>query len=301
MSLRDSLWAGFSWVRALLSNLYFWGGIFVLFVLATGVYVLVDAVVMPSYTRHEAATQIPNVENLPFQQAKEKLEKRTLQVQREVGRYNPNVDTGIVVAQTPLPTSTVKPGRRVYLTVNAGEVPTVRLPDLNGMSVREAKNQLSSLGLEVGTIQKDSIPSPYANTITKQKPAPGDSLQKGKPVELWYSTGLGDEKVTVPNIVGLQVREARRFLRQNKLRSVVVDTSASARDRRDTTKTSFKNEDLSDVDDLFVRDQARPPGTSVRAGSEIRIYTTEDAEKAAKRRKAIMKADSATVAPLQTN
>ncbi len=288
MSFRDSLGTAFSWMWTLLTNLYFWSGLLVLFILAAGAYLAIDAVVMPSYTRHDASTEIPNVEELPFEKAKTRLEQRDLRVQREVGRYNPNVDTGIVVAQTPLPTSTVKPGRRVYLTVNAGDVPMVRLPDLNGMSVREAKNQLSSLGLEVGRVQKDSIPSPYANTITKQKPAPGDSLQQGKPVDLWYSTGLGDKKVEVPNVVGLQVREARRFLRQSNLRSVIVDTDASAQDDRDTTGTRPSSEGSPEFEGSFVRQQARDPGTSVRAGSEIRLYTTDDAEEAAKRRKSIM-------------
>lgn len=290
MSFRDSLGAAFNWLGRLFTNLYFWGGMALLLVCGFGVYLAVDAVIMPSYTRHDAATQVPNVEDLPFQEAKQTLKKQNLQVQRQVGRYNPNVDTGIVVAQTPLPTSTVKPGRRVYLTVNAGEVPMVKLPDLSGLSVREAKNQLSSLGLEVGTVQKDEVPSPYANTITKQRPSPGDSLQSGNAVDLWYSTGLGAEKVDVPNVVGLQVGEARRLLLQNDLRSVIVNPNADA-EIRDTT-TRLSTDSLLKSDSLFVRQQAREPGIRVQAGTEIRLYTTDDAQEAAKQREALMDSDS---------
>lgn len=300
MSFRDSFSSALAWLRALITNLYFWGGMVFLLFLGAATYFLADAVLLPSYTRHDASTQIPNVEDLPFAEAKIQLQKHNLQVKRQIGRYNPNVDTGIVVAQTPLPTSTVKPGRRVYLTVNAGNVPTVQLPDLNGMSVREAKNRLSSLGLEVGNVQKDSIPSPYANTITKQDPTSGDSLQKGKEVELWYSTGLGDEEVEVPNIVGLRIREARRLLNQNKLRSVVVDTSASA-ENSDTTTVPLSKTDLERDSLLFVRHQARVPGTSVQAGTEVRLYTTEDAEKAARRRKVVMEEDSTAATPSTDN
>jgi beta-lactam-binding protein with PASTA domain len=237
------------------------------------------------------STQVPNVEDTPFTEARARLQEKDLTVQRQVGRYNPNVDTGIVVDQTPLPTSKVKPGRRVYLTVNAGEIPTVRVPDLTGMSVREAKNRISSLNLEVGQVQEDPIPSPYANTITKQKPAPSDSLQQGRPVDLWYSTGLGDTQVEVPNVVGLRVDEAQRFLLQQELRSVVVDTStASETDARRAGRQPPEADRA--LDSLYVRRQARDPGVRVRAGTEIRLYTTDDAQRAAALRREAATADS---------
>jgi beta-lactam-binding protein with PASTA domain len=281
MALPDSLWDALDWLHALGKNRYFWGGMAVLAGLGLGVYFVVDGIIMPSYTRHDVSITVPNVESVPFEKAKTRLEKRELQVQRQVGRYNPNVDQNVVVDQTPLPRAKVKPGRRVYLTVNAGEIPMVNIPDLNGMSVREAKNRISSLGLEVGSVQEDPIPSPYANTITKQEPAPGDSLQEGKTVRLWYSTGLGETNVEIPNVVGETVAAARESLLQQQLRSVIVDTTSAEED--DSTKP-----DTSTVPEteLYVREQGRSPGTSVRAGTEIRLFTTTDAEQAAKLREA---------------
>lgn len=289
MSFGSSFRGLLAWLRALATNTYFWGGMLVLFGLGLGAYLLIDAVVMPSYTRHDVSTPVPNVEDLPFQKAKDRLQSQNLQVQRQVGRYNPNVDTGIVVDQTPLPTSKVKPGRRVYLTVNAGEVPMVKMPDLRGMSVREAKNRVASIGLNVGAVQEDPVPSPYANTITKQEPAPNDSLEEGKTVSLWYSTGLGTQRMGVPNVVGLSVEEAQRLLLQRKLRAVLVDTSLSA--DGETPPSSTAPEDSSAAP-LYVRRQAHAPGDSVRAGTEIRLYTTDDAEQAAQRREQMLQADS---------
>jgi len=282
MSVRSSFWSAVEWLRLLGTNRYFWGGFAGLFVVALGVYLVVDGVVMPSYTRHDASIQVPDVENLPYEQAEAQLSKWDLQVQRQVGRYNPNVDTGIVVDQTPLPTSNVKPGRRVYLTVNSGEIPTVTIPDLTGMSVREARNRVTSIGLDVGSVSEDSIPSPYANTITKQEPSPGDSLQEGNPVDLWYSTGLGDTVVEVPNVVGQTIEGAKAFLLQRELRSVVVDTSTTAPD-------SLSGEtEASPESTLFVRHQGRSPGSSVPAGTEIRLFTTDDAERADSLRRALL-------------
>ena len=282
MTARSSFWSAVEWLRLLGRNRYFWGGMGVLFTVGLIAYLIIDGMILPSYTRHDVSIQVPNVESLPYEKAEAQLSKRDLQVQRQVGRYNPNVDTGIVVDQTPLPTSNVKPGRRVYLTVNSGTIPTVQLPDLTGMSVREARNRVTSLGLDVGTVQEDSIPSPYANTITKQEPAPGDSLQRGKPVALWYSTGLGETQVEVPNVVGQTVDVAQQFLLRRELRSVVVDTSMV--DEEDASEDTAPAD--SSAKDLFVRRQGRPPGSSVRAGTEIRLFTTTDSESADSLRRA---------------
>lgn len=282
MTARSSFWSAVEWLRLLGRNRYFWGGMGVLFTVGLIAYLIIDGMILPSYTRHDVSIQVPNVESLPYEKAEAQLSKRDLQVQRQVGRYNPNVDTGIVVDQTPLPTSNVKPGRRVYLTVNSGTIPTVQLPDLTGMSVREARNRVTSLGLDVGTVQEDSIPSPYANTITNQEPAPGDSLQRGKPVALWYSTGLGETQVEVPNVVGQTVDVAQQFLLRRELRSVVVDTSMV--DDEDASEDTAPAD--SSAKDLFVRRQGRPPGSSVRAGTEIRLFTTTDSESADSLRRA---------------
>ena len=282
MDLRSFYWSAFGWLRTLLQNFYFWGGVGAVLLIGFGGYLIVDAVVMPAYTRHDVSIRVPEVESRPFEEAKSLMEGRNLRVQRQVGRYNPNVKRGVVVDQTPASSAKVKPGRRVYLTVNAGELPTVNLPDLTGMSVREAKNRLSSLGLEVGTVQEDPIPSPYANTITKQAPTPGDSLKEGKAVDLWYSTGLGEETVDVPNVVGYTIADARDFLLRNELRSVVVDTNLAG------TGNPSQEASIDSLEQtIYVRDQGHAPGASVQAGTEIRLFTTTDETAAMEQREAL--------------
>lgn len=269
-SALDRLRPGLDWLRTLGQNLYFWGGIGGVLLLGLLAYVLIDAVIMPSYTRHGVSVQVPNVEGQPFEKATKLVENRNLQVQREVGRYNPRVDLGTVVDQNPPPKADVKPGRRVYLTVNAGEVPMVSLPDLNGISVREAKNRVSSLGLVVDTVKADSIPSPYPNTVTRQNPAPGDSLEQGSEVVLWHSTGLGADTVRVPSVVGRSVEEAKRRLLRHDLRSIVVEPLGT--EAEETTSSGAASPGMR----RFVRRQGRAPETRVRAGTEIRLFVTDD-------------------------
>lgn len=270
MTLPRSFKAALDWLRTLFQNPYFWGGLGGLLVLCATMYFLVDAVIMPSYTRHGVAVRVPDVKNRSFEEAQRLVQNRSLKAKRQVGHYNPNIERETVLDQNPPPNSDVKPGRRVYLTVNAGEVSMVNVPDLNGLSIREAKNRVASFGLNVGSTKPDSIPSPYPNTVTGQHPEPGDSLKRGGTVDLWYSTGLGTDSVEVPNVVGQTAKQAQSFLIRQKLRSVIVDPRTS----KSTPETPQSRDTAATPQ--FVRRQGRLPNTKVRTGTEIRLFTTDD-------------------------
>jgi beta-lactam-binding protein with PASTA domain len=274
----SSLFARFTaWLKQLVRNPYFWSGLGGLFVLALGAYFLFNSVLMPSYTRHDASIQVPDVMDRSFTEARQTLEREGLAVQRQTGRYNPRVPQDQVVDQNPPPMSSVKPGRRVYLTVNSGTAPTVSVPDLTGTSLREARNRLTSLGLEVGSENVDSIPSPYARTVTRQRPEPDDSLKKGSAVDIWYSQGLGEERVAVPNVTGLRVEVAEQRLLRQKLRSVVIDARPGKEDESGDDDPAADSEGA-EKDDVprWVRQQGLNPGTRVRSGTEVRLFATPD-------------------------
>ena len=240
-------------------------------VLGAGAYLAFDRHLMPLYTRHDASVQVPDVTNMPVEEAEAALDARNLRTQRQQGRYNPNVPRGTVVDQTPLPGRDVKPGRRVYLTVNSGEVPYVQVPDVSDLSVREAQNQLRSRNLSVGSTQPDTAAAPYANTIVRQDPEPGDSLRAGEAVNLWFSPGLSPERVTVPRVTGLTVAAARDSLRRQRLRFVVLRERASveeaAPDERPPSEVPGQ---------ARVARQGRRPGSRVQAGTEIRLFVAPD-------------------------
>ncbi|PEN12305.1 penicillin-binding protein [Longibacter salinarum] len=260
-----------NWLKQIGRNPYFWSGLGAIILVAFGFYFVFNSILMPSYTRHDASIQVPDVMDRPFEEAQETLRGRDLAVERQVGRFNPRVPQNEVVDQNPPPNSSVKPGRRVYLTVNSGTAPTVSVPDLTGTSLREARNRLTSLGLEVGQERVDSIPSPYARTVTRQQPEPGDSLKKGSSVDIWYSQGLGDEQVVVPNVQGLRVDVAKGRLLRQKLRSVVIDATAD-----DSETDEEPSDDQVEENNLWVRNQSLEPGRRVASGREVRLFATPD-------------------------
>jgi len=264
LSVTQSAW---SWLtsfgrgtHALLKNLYFWGGLIVLLLLFLTAYLLVDRVIMPDYTRHDVTVQVPSVTDRSFDEAVEVLSQYDLDVEREAQEFNPNVARGIVVDQRPRGQALVKPGRRVYLTVNAGDVQQVTMPSLDGLSIREARNRVRALGLTIEEEQPDSIPSAYRNTITGHEPAAGDSLAEGNGVTLYYSTGLGEQYVEIPDITGMTVAEAREELLSHRLRAFIINAGGDTEEQRDVP-----------IDSLEVVAQSREPGTRMREGSEVRL------------------------------
>lgn len=267
--------SAWSWVTslgrgtlALLKNVYFWAGLFGLALLLVGAYLLVDRIIMPDYTRHDVTVQVPSVMDRPFDEAVQVLSRYDLDVERETQDFNPNVARNVVVDQRPRGQALVKPGRRVYLTVNAGEVQQVTMPSLDGLSMREARNRVRALGLTIDEERPDSIPSAYRNTITGHEPAAGDSLAKGSGVTLYYSTGLGEQYVEIPDITGMSVAAAREELLSHRLRAFIINERSDTEEQRAVP-----------IDSLEVVAQSRDPGTRMREGSEVRLSIEPPADR----------------------
>ena len=252
-------------IRDIATNPYFWGGFVGLFVIGGLLYLSVDRLLMPNYTRHGVAVEVPDVQNISLEEARSRLESEGFRTEIEEGQYNPNIPQDQIVDQSPLPTTAVKPNRRVYLTVNRGEVPTVVLPDFASISQREARNRAESRGLVVDTMQADSIPAPYPGTITRQEPAPGDTVEVGSAITFWYSTGLGEEEATVPQLVGFSLDEARTTLLGLNLRPLIIYEDGDEED-------DWKD----DAASLYVLAQGQTPDTDVPEGTEIRLFVTDD-------------------------
>lgn len=248
-------------IKSVLTNRYLYIGVGVLLLLGIGLFVVFNYMLMPAYTRHDANILVPRVVDLSYDEAERLLREHDLRVEQEAQRFDPDAPRDAVVDQTPAAETLVKPGRRVYLTVNAGQTPTVTVPRLEGFSPREASNQLRAAGLRLGEVRADSIPHPYQNTVTRQTPGSGTTVREGESVTIWVSTGPGDEWVTVPDVTGMTVGEARQvLLNQYKLRSRVLGASSDATP--------------DEVEGMPITRQSNT-NARVRQGHEVRLHVDE--------------------------
>lgn len=177
---------------------------------------LLDHVIMPAYTNYDEGVTVPNITRLSLEDAEKALTSANLRYEVAERRSNEAFPANYVIDQDPAPAEIVKPNRKIYLTVNIVTNPTVEVPKVTDLSLRNATIQLENAGLQVGTISYES--SRFKNTVLRQSVEPNKVVKKGISIDLAVSDGLGEDMVMIPEIVGLRLAEAQQKLRDAGLR-----------------------------------------------------------------------------------
>jgi eukaryotic-like serine/threonine-protein kinase len=99
---------------------------------------------------------------------------------------------------------------------NHGESLTV--PDLKGMSVEQAENQISSRNLRYKIVDSVYSAEQPGNTILDQNPWPSSKVKRNRTVYLTVST-TNPPEVRVPNIMNVSLRQAVRMLESYGLKA----------------------------------------------------------------------------------
>ncbi|MDH5805659.1 MAG: PASTA domain-containing protein, partial [Gemmatimonadota bacterium] len=119
---------------------------------------------------------IPDVANYDEAIARTLLEAAGLNV--DITRIPTAAPRGVAVNTRPAIGTTRRPGDRVELLVSEG-APTIRVPDLKGMTVEEAGEILRTLGLSVGSFEVRGSRAQPPGTIFEQSPPAGTLAAPG--------------------------------------------------------------------------------------------------------------------------
>lgn len=185
-------------------------------ILGVGSIFAVDRLIMPIYTNYSEGLTVPDVTHMSLEEAEETLAAHDLRFEVLTERTHESFPPDYVVDQSPRPENLVKPNRRIYLTINTTETPSVEVPDLKNLSLRNAQIQLQNRGLQVGNINYES--ERFQNTVLEQSVAAGRSVDRGSTIDLVVSDGLGGRVVDMPQIDGVRLSEAQQLLQQSDLR-----------------------------------------------------------------------------------
>ncbi|MEY3442389.1 MAG: hypothetical protein RLZZ519_670 [Bacteroidota bacterium] len=179
------------------------------------VYVVFFYVFLPYYTNHGEETAVPDVSKLQLEEAIGKLEEAGLRYEVADSLFLSTLPSLSIISQDPLGGSKVKPGRRVYLTVNKVVAPVVKFPDINGVSQYQAKLRLEGSGLVLGSVK--FIPHEFADlvlsaTYKSKNIKEGEEIRKGSKIDLVVGQGRGDQRVEIPDLVGNSYESANATL-----------------------------------------------------------------------------------------
>ena len=166
---------------------------------------------LPWSTNHGQSITVPDLKGMTLEEMEKALDDRDLDYEVSDCTFVAGAKPLSILTQYPKSGSSVKEGRKIYLTIVTATAPMVKLPDVIGRSESSAKNQLLSAQLVAGTTEM--IPALEENTVLKikfngQEVKPGTLIPKGSTVVFVVGDGLGDQMVEIPNLVGMAADEA---------------------------------------------------------------------------------------------
>jgi beta-lactam-binding protein with PASTA domain len=217
---------------------------------------------LPATTNHGETITVPKLTGMNSQELESFLKAKHLRYQINDSSYTPGVKPYTILTQHPIEGSKVKKNRKIYVAIASTIPPKVKMPKLIDASLRSAETTLRSLDLVVGKITY--VPNPFPNLVLKQliKGQPvkaGTLLSKGTKVDLVVSNGTGSEEFDVPDVVGMDVEEARLLLESQGIGIGLTRSDPSSSKKKGT---------------ITKQRPAADSGRKIKPGEEIDIWVT---------------------------
>lgn len=187
------------------------------------------------WTNHGEYLRVPEVKGKTLAEASAFLEKQGFEIIIQDSIYQDTMPPLVVLKQFPEPDATVKVNRTVYLTINRATAPLIDMPNLVGLSFRNAELELKAKGLKLGDttyvpdIAKNAVKDQLLNGASLR---PGTKIPMGSMISLVLGAGIGSEEIPVPDLFGMPYIEAVTLLEANGINLGVVLPDA---DLKDTT------------------------------------------------------------------
>jgi beta-lactam-binding protein with PASTA domain len=172
------------------------------------------------YTNHGQEIEVPDLKDLHVDQLTSILSEHDFKYLIIDSTYIRGKQPMLVYDQDPKAGSRVKEGRTIYLSVTSSNTPKVKIPDLIDLSLRKASIDLRNLGLQTGniTMRPDIAHNVVLEIqISGNKVFPGKEVPKGTVIDLVVGVYNVDSLVNVPNLLGLNIEEARFYLSETAL------------------------------------------------------------------------------------
>jgi len=153
---------------------------------------------------------VPNVVNKSVVDALDILSERGIELRKSGSRNSVVIPEGFVLSQDPIPGTVVKEGTRVSVVISLGSK-MAAVPDLVGMSLREARVELKGAGLKVGRFSQMHHHREKETVLAQSLPQ-NSQVERDTPVDLLMSLGPRPREYRLPNLIGLPLETASMIL-----------------------------------------------------------------------------------------
>ena len=223
------------------------------------------------FTRHGKELVVPDFSNMTVVEAEHLARKSHLRITVTDSVFLKRMKKGAVYKQSPTPGSKVKKDKRITLTINANIGKMVTMPDLIGLSMRQAKAELLSRGLVLGKLIY--VQDMATNNVLKQMAGedeilPGTMIESETVIDLVVGLNGHDAVTYVPDVMGLKKISAVGAIHDNSLNVRALRYDESVKDYDDSLNAMVWSQSPEPSDSL-----------SVEMGSDVTLYLTLDEHK----------------------
>ncbi len=227
-------------------------------------------------TQHGKELPVPDFTNMTVDEAGAEAVKVGMRVEVTDSVFAKRMRKGAVRDQNPAPGSMVKEGRRISLTINALNAKTVQMPNLVGLSMRQALAELQSRGLVLGKLIY--VRDMATNNVLRQlkgnrEIAPGRNIETETVIDL--VVGLNpetDASTYVPSVVGKKYLTAVDAIHKQSLNIRTLKFDDSVKNYDDSLNAVVYRQSPEAVSDAVAK-------IPVGLGSDVSLYLTIDQEK----------------------
>lgn len=235
-------------------------------ILAVG-YVIVN-LSLRIITRHNQELTVPDMTGMNLAEASAVAAEADLRLEVTDSVYIRGMERGAIARQNPEPGDKVKKNRRILLVINSIIPRQSTMPSLTGFSLRQARTELASNGLNIGKliyVNDMATDNVLAQQYMGEDIEPGTRLNSGTAIDLVLGLNPADSATFIPYIIGYRYQMATELLHDNSLNIYRCEF--------DTTVT-----DYADSLEAYVYGQYPPASDSisVRRGTSVTLYLSKD-------------------------
>jgi beta-lactam-binding protein with PASTA domain len=220
------------------------------------------------YTHHGQELSVPSFYGLTLNEAEIQAKKSKMRIEVIDSVFNNNRPKGTIIEQNPATGSKVKKNRRIFLVINALSPEKVKMPNIVGVSHRQAEAMLKNVGLEIGRLIH--VPDIAVNNVLKQKYqgeeiTTGALVPKGSKIDLVLGMGLSNQTTSVPDLNHYTLEDAKNRILRSALNTGAIIYDESIVDGLDSIEAK-----------VWRQYPSYKENKRIRLGSTIDLWVTVD-------------------------
>lgn len=211
-----------------------------------------DLWLFPWLVHQQGEVLVPDLVGLSEPDAEKQLDALGLRFLAGEESFDETIPIGTVLEQSPPPLRSVRRGRPVRVVLSAG-APRTRVPDLGGLTLRQAELELGRAGLRLGRVARTYDPDGPLGVVG-QRPYPADDIARRTTVNVLVREGRERSWHRMPRLTGRGLSRVRDEL---------------ARAGFEIKRVTYRPE--SDALPGTVLEQSPGPGTRIPTGGSIEL------------------------------